>query len=94
MAVALAITAFSADALGDGVGVAVLPIIALPLTVTVATTLLQAVSKKILGRKLFRVAPIHHHFEALGWPAYKVVMRYWVITIIAAIVGITVSLAG
>jgi phospho-N-acetylmuramoyl-pentapeptide-transferase len=92
LTVALAITAFSADVLGDGVGVAVLPIIALPLTVTVATSMLQVISKKVFKRKLFHIAPIHHHFEALGWPAYKVTMRYWVITIIASIFGIALAL--
>lgn len=92
LTVALSITAFSADALGDGVGVAVLPIIALPLTVTVATSALQVVSKKVFKRKLFKIAPIHHHFEAIGWPAYKVTMRYWVITIIAGIFGIALAL--
>lgn len=92
LTVALAITAFSADSLGDGVGVAVLPIIALPLTFTVATSLLQVISKKVFKRKLFHIAPIHHHFEALGWPAYKVTMRYWVITIIAGIFGISIAL--
>ncbi|MBP7741657.1 MAG: hypothetical protein KA104_03130 [Candidatus Pacebacteria bacterium] len=89
---ALAVTAFSADVLGEGVGVAVLPIIALPLTVTVLTTVLQALSKRILGKKLFHIAPIHHHFEALGWPAYKVTMRYWVITVIAGIFGLAIAL--
>lgn len=92
LTVALAITAFSADSLGDGVGVAVLPIIALPLTVTVITSMLQVFTKKVLRRKLFRIAPIHHHFEAIGWPAYKVTMRYWVITIIASIFGVSLAL--
>ncbi|HEY0979472.1 MAG TPA: hypothetical protein VGE23_01365 [Candidatus Paceibacterota bacterium] len=92
LTVALAITAFSADVLGEGVGVAVLPIIALPLTVTVAANALQVISKKVFKRKLFRIAPIHHHFEAIGWPAYKVTMRYWVITIIAGIFGLAIAL--
>ena len=92
LTVALAVTAFSADVLGDGVGVAVLPIIALPLTVTVVTSALQVISKKAFKKKLFRIAPIHHHFEALGWPAYKVTMRYWVITIIAGIFGLAIAL--
>lgn len=92
LTVALAITAFSTDVLGGGVGVAVLPIIALPLTVTVATSMLQVLSKKIFKKKLFHIAPIHHHFEAIGWPAYKVTMRYWVITIIAGIFGLTLAL--
>lgn len=92
LTVALSVTAFSADVLGDGVGVAVLPIIAFPLTITVATSMMQVVSKKVFKKKIFRVAPIHHHFEALGWPAYKVTMRYWVITIIAGIFGIAIAL--
>lgn len=92
LTVALAVTAFSTDALGDGVGVSVLPIIALPLTVTVATSFIQVFSKKVFKKKVFRIAPIHHHFEAIGWPAYKVTMRYWVITIIAGIFGLAIAL--
>lgn len=92
LTLSLAVTAFTADTLGDGVGVAVLPVIALPLAVTVLTNVLQVASKKVLGRKLFRVAPIHHHFEALGWPAYKVTMRYWIITILAGIFGVAIAL--
>lgn len=92
LTVALAVTAFSTDVLGEGVGVSVLPIIALPLTVTVATSMLQVVSKKLFKKKLFQIAPIHHHFEAIGWPAAKVAMRYWVITIIAGIFGLALAL--
>ena len=92
LTMALAVTAFSADVLGEGVGVFVLPVIALPLAVTVAANVLQVLSKKIFKRKLFRVAPIHHHFEAIGWPAYKVTMRYWVVTIIAGIFGVALAL--
>ena len=92
LTLALSMTAFAADALGGGVGVFVLPLIALPLTVTVVTTLAQVFWKKVFHKKLFRVAPIHHHFEALGWPAAKVTMRYWVITIIAGVLGLTIAL--
>ncbi len=94
LTLALATTAFTADALGGGVGVFVLPIIALPLTATVLTTLLQVFWKVVFKRKLFRVAPIHHHFEAIGWPAAKVTMRYWVITIIAGVLGLSLALVG
>ncbi len=92
LTLALVVTAFSADVLGEGIGVFVLPIIALPLTVTVLTTLLQIFWKKVFKKKLFRVAPIHHHFEAIGWPSYKVVMRYWIITIIAGVFGLAIAL--
>ncbi len=92
LTLALAVTAFAADTLGEGVGVFVLPIIAFPLAATVVTNALQVCSKKVFKRKLFRVAPIHHHFEALGWPPYKVTMRYWIITIIAGIFGVAIAL--
>lgn len=92
LTLALAMTAFASDNLARGVGVFVLPLVALPLTATVITTILQVLSKKLLGRKLFRVAPIHHHFEALGWPPYKIAMRYWVITIIAGVLGLSLAL--
>jgi phospho-N-acetylmuramoyl-pentapeptide-transferase len=92
LTLALAVTAFSADSLGEGVGISVLPIIALPLFATVVGNILQVIWKKVFKRKLFRIAPIHHHFEAIGWPAYKVTMRYWIVTILAGIFGIAIAL--
>ncbi len=92
LTLALTVTAFSADVLGEGVGVAVLPIIALPLSATVATSALQVFWKMVFKKKLFRIAPIHHHFEAVGWPSYKVTMRYWIITIIASVFGLAIAL--
>jgi phospho-N-acetylmuramoyl-pentapeptide-transferase len=92
LTLALSVTAFSADSLGGGVGVAVLPIIALPLTLTVVTNLLQVFWKKVFKKKLFRIAPVHHHFETMGWPPYKVTMRYWIITIMAGIFGLAIAL--
>jgi phospho-N-acetylmuramoyl-pentapeptide-transferase len=92
LTLALAVTAFSADSLGGGVGVAVLPIIALPLTLTVVTSVMQVFWKKVFKRKLFHIAPVHHHFEMMGWPAYKVTMRYWILTIMAGIFGLALAL--
>ena len=92
LTLALAVTAFSADSLGGGVGIFVLPIIALPLTLTVVTNLLQVFWKKVFKKKLFKIAPIHHHFETMGWPPYKVTMRYWIITIMAGMFGLALAL--
>ena len=92
LTLALSMTAFASDTLGGGVGVFVLPLVAFPLTATVLTTLLQVFWKKAFHKKLFRVAPVHHHFEALGWPAAKVTMRYWIITIIAGVLGLSIAL--
>ncbi len=75
--------------------VVVLPIIALPLFLASGSVIIQVLSKKFRnGKKVFLVAPIHHHFEALGWPAYKVTMRFWVISVIFAIIGMVVALVG
>lgn len=89
----LAVTAFMTDSLGEGKGLGALPIIALPLFVTSASVIVQILSKKLFGRKILLVAPLHHHFEALGWPPYKVTMRYWVLSVIVAIIGVIASLA-
>ena len=70
----------------------VLPIIALPLVVTTASSIIQIVSKKYWGTKVFLVAPLHNHFQALGWPAAKVTMRYWVISLLCAITGVIIIL--
>lgn len=94
LTLALTIIAFLTDSLGEGFGVAILPIAGFMLVVTVLSVLLQIAWKKVFKRKLFRVAPLHHHFEALGWPSYKVTMRYWVVSIIAAILGVCLALVG
>ena len=92
LTLALTVIAFLTDALGGGRGVTVLPIIALPLVVTVLSNIIQITGKKVFGKKIFRVAPLHHHFEALGWPSYRVVMRYWIVGVIAAIIGMSIAL--
>ncbi len=94
LTLALAVVAFMTDNLGEGEGLFVLPIIALPLVVTSASVLLQLIFKRVFKKRLFRIAPLHHHFEAVGWPSYKVVMRYWVISIIAALIGLIVALVS
>ncbi len=75
--------------------VVTLPLIAFPLFATVLSNIIQLGSKKLRrGKKVFRIAPLHHHFEALGWPPAKIVMRYWVIGVIMAVVGMIITLIG
>lgn len=93
LTLSLATVAFLTDAPGGGIGIAILPVIALPLVVTVASNILQVFWKKVLGRKLLRVAPLHHHFEAIGWPGYKVTMRYWIVSTVCAALGVILALA-
>lgn len=90
----LAVVVFMTDTLGGGVGIAVLPIVGALLVVTVLSNILQVVWKRLLGRKLLRIAPLHHHFEAIGWPGYKVVMRYWVLSLVFAFAGVILALSA
>ena len=87
LTVTLAVIAFMTNT------VLLLPIIAFPLFITSLSTVIQMASRKFRhGKKVFLFAPLHHHFEALGWPKYKVTMRYWIVSIMAAIVGVIISL--
>jgi phospho-N-acetylmuramoyl-pentapeptide-transferase len=89
----IAVVAFMTDSLGEGKGLAALPVIAFLLVATVASNVIQILSKRFRGgKKVFRIAPLHHHFEAIGWPGYKVTMRYWILSIIFAIVGVSLAL--
>ncbi len=93
LTMALTVIAFMTDTLGGGEGVSVLPIIGFLLVATVASDIIQVVSKKYFGRKVFRIAPLHHHFEALGWPGYKVTMRYWILGFVCAVLGMLAAIA-
>ncbi len=87
LTVTLAVVAFLTDS------VLVLPIIAVPLVATSLSVIIQIFSYKYFNkRRVFRVAPLHHHFEAKGWPRPKIVMRYWVITAVFAMVGVIIAL--
>lgn len=75
--------------------VIVLPIITLIFTFEGICTIIQMVSKKLRnGKKVFLSTPIHHHFEAIGWPEYKITMRFWVIAAISSVGGLIIALVG
>ncbi len=84
-------------ALGTALGVValltdtvfLLPIIGLVFVIETGSVVLQIASKKLrAGKKIFLSSPIHHHFEAIGWPETKITMRFWVIGQVAAIMGV------
>lgn len=72
----------------------VLPVIAFPLVIESLSVMLQMTSKKLRGKKIFRSAPIHHHFEALGWPETKVTMRFWILSAVSAALGTILGILG
>lgn len=71
-----------------------LPIIGMLFVVEASSSLIQIVSKKYFGRKVFISAPIHQHLMAKGWPEAKVTMRFWVISCVAAFAGLLLALTG
>lgn len=75
--------------------VVVLPIITLVLMIEAFSFIIQYTSKKLRrGKKVFLSSPIHHHFEALGWPETKITMRFWVIGALSGVVGLAIALFG
>ena len=90
-------------ALGMGLGLVamltdtlfLLPVIGLMFVIEGGSSLLQVLSKKLRGgKKIFKSAPIHHHFEASGWPETKVTMRFWVIGGVSGFIGLLLALVG
>lgn len=87
LTITLATLAFLTDS------VLILPIVALPLVITSLSVILQTFSKKFRhGKRIFKLAPLHHHFESMGWPSYKVTMRFWILSIVFAIIGIILAI--
>lgn len=75
--------------------VLLLPIIGAVFVAEAGSTLIQILSKKLRrGKKIFKIAPVHHHFEASGWEETKVTMRFWVIGQVAGVVGLMLFLLG
>jgi len=89
-------------ALGTALGVVamltdtllLLPVIGFVFVIEAGSSLLQILSKRLRGKKIFLSAPVHHHFEALGWPETKVTMRFWVVGQVAAFLGIIFFILG
>ncbi|MDP3093220.1 MAG: hypothetical protein Q8N16_00455 [bacterium] len=84
----LTVVAFLTDS------VLVLPLIAFVLVIESGSVILQLLSKKFRKKKLFLASPLHYHFEARGWPAHQVTMRFWVISMVAAMIGVIIRLFG
>jgi phospho-N-acetylmuramoyl-pentapeptide-transferase len=90
-------------ALGTALGVVamltdtvfLLPVIALVFVAEIGSVALQILSKKLRnGKKIFISSPIHHHFEAIGWPETKVTMRFWVLGQVAGLIGVVLFILG
>ncbi len=60
--------------------------------IIMGSSAIQILSMKFLKRRVFKIAPLHHHFQAVGWPQYKVTMRFWLFTLFLCILGLYVGL--
>lgn len=89
-------------ALGAGLGVVammtdsflLLPIIGLMFVIETSSSLIQLASKKFFKKKIFISAPLHHHLEAKGWGEAKIVMRFWILAGVSAILGVFIAAVG
>jgi phospho-N-acetylmuramoyl-pentapeptide-transferase len=88
LTLALSIIAFMINS------VLILPVVGVLLVATSVSSALQIFSKRYLGRKIFKIAPLHHHLQALGWSREKITMRYWVISLMAAALGVIIAIVG
>jgi len=68
-----------------------LPFFVIILVIESLSVIIQMISKKLRGgKKIFRSTPIHHHFEALGWPESQVTMRFWIVSAIFCALGLVI----
>jgi len=72
--------------------IVVLPIIAGILVIEAGSVILQLLSKKFRGKKIWQSTPIHHHLEAIGWTQPQISMRFWLLGVVFAIIGVTIQL--
>ncbi len=72
--------------------VLLLPLIGFLFVLESLSVIIQVLSKKFRGKKVFRSAPFHHHLEAIGWPEPKIVMRFWLISVVLGVLGLIIAL--
>jgi phospho-N-acetylmuramoyl-pentapeptide-transferase len=70
-----------------------LPLIGIIFVVETGSVIIQVLSVKIFGRRVFRFTPLHHHFELLGWHEEKITMRFWIMGVLASMVGVVFFVA-
>ena len=92
-----------AGALGFGAALAVtglvtghvllLPFIGVIFVIETGSVIVQNISKRLFGRRIFTQTPIHHHFEKMGWAETQITFRFWVVGAIGGVIGVVIFLA-
>ncbi len=71
---------------------AILPFIAFMFYVEALSVIVQVIGRVAFGRRIFKMAPLHHHFELLGWSEEKTIMRFWIIHLAFVLLGVWIAL--
>ena len=71
------------------VGAALVLIMGGLFVVEAVSVIVQVASFRLTGKRVLRMAPIHHHFELLGWPEPRVIVRMWIVTLVLVLVGLS-----
>jgi hypothetical protein len=74
--------------------VLILPLVGIIFVLEVASDIIQVASYKLRGKRVFRMAPLHHHFELGGWDEEKITMRFWIVGALAGMLGVTLFVAS
>ncbi|MDP2625138.1 MAG: phospho-N-acetylmuramoyl-pentapeptide-transferase, partial [Candidatus Peregrinibacteria bacterium] len=74
--------------------VIILPFVGFVFVIETLSVIIQLTSKKLFKKKVFHIAPLHHHFEHLGWPESQITMRFWMIGVIVSGFGLILGLVG
>ena len=71
-----------------------LAVIGVVFVAVIMSVVLQVLSYRLLGRRIFRIAPLHHHFELIGWAEEKITLRFWIVAALAGLLGVSIFLVG
>jgi phospho-N-acetylmuramoyl-pentapeptide-transferase len=71
-----------------------LAIVGIVFFAVIMSVVLQVLSYRLTGRRIFRIAPLHHHFELVGWAEEKITLRFWIVAALAGLLGFSVFLAS
>jgi len=71
-----------------------LAIVGIVFFAVIMSVVLQVISYRLRGRRIFRMAPLHHHFELIGWAEEKITARFWIVAALASLLGFSIFLAG
>lgn len=71
-----------------------LAVIGIVFFAVIMSVVLQVLSFRLLGRRIFRIAPLHHHFELIGWAEEKITLSFWIVAALAGLLGVSIFVTG